>query len=145
MTRNQRRQYLTLHVVRELCRGMKEHGNIPDKSRKSIDRIINKANGLMAGLGTVTPADARHFYRAAEKLRKDDQEYVSQAAFVGIALASVADTVRDIPQKATARAEYEQLEGMLFTLYRHFDPSVEDNEAADTGEAIAQEYRALVA
>ncbi|WP_018123870.1 hypothetical protein [Desulfovibrio oxyclinae] len=150
MTTKQRRQYLTLHAVRELVRGMGEHRQcFEKKTRESLRRIERRVTAMIEALGQPTRSDQACFARAADKLNSawvDEGGGHSQAAFVAIGLALVAEQRAEIPAKAAkARQEFADLEGMLATLYRHFDPDYEDMVASDEGEAVAREYRQLVA
>ena len=149
MTSRQRNQYLTLHVVRELCAGMLQTGQLEKKSRDSLRRITARVEQMIEHLGQPTPTDARAFRESADRLNaawNGDEAPISRPAFVSIAMCAVADQVKALPRKAVkARKEFLELEGMLFTLYKHFDPDVEDTEAMDEGEEIANEYQRLAA
>lgn len=150
MTSKQRQQYLTLHAVRELVRGMAEHRTqYARKTRGSLERIEAKVSLMLPAMGPLTAADIRYFSSAAAKLRAawtDEGDNYTPAAFVAIALTLIADQCAMIPAKAASvRRDFADLEGMLSTLYRHFDPDMTDTEANATGEAVAVEYRALVA
>lgn len=150
MTTKQRRQYLTLHAVRELVRGMGEHRQCFErKTRESLRRIERRTTSMIEALGQPTRSDYAHFAKAADKLRStwtDENPRHSQAAFVAIGLSLVADQRAEIPRKAAqVRKEFADLEGMLATLYKHFDPDYEDMAATNEGEAVANEYRMLVA
>lgn len=150
MTSKQRRQYLVLHAVREQVRGMAEHwSQWPRKTKQSIARIEARTSTMLEALGKPTYADMRAFGDAARKLRtawNGEGENCTPAAFVAISLALVADCRAAIPAKAArVREEFATLEGMLATLYQHFDPEMTDAHAADEGESIATEYRAIVA
>jgi hypothetical protein len=150
MTSKQRDQYLTLHAVRELVRGMAEHrSQYASKTRSSLARIEAKASAMLAALGFPTASDQRVFRAAATRLTAawtEEGGRHTPAAFVAIALTLVADQRAAIPPKAArVRKEFADLEGMLATLYRHFDPDMEDDAASTEGEAVANEYRALVA
>jgi hypothetical protein len=150
MTRKQRSQYLTLHAVRELARGMAEQTGLESKTRACLSRINAKSTEMMRTCGDLTAADHRYFIQCADKLRSawdnDGDQMHTPSAFVSIALTLVADQVAAIPAKATkVRREFATLEGMLATLYSHFDPEFADTTASKQGEAVANDYRALVA
>lgn len=150
MTRKQRAQYLTLHAVREMVRGMAEQTGMARKTRASLSRIRARTTEMMRACGEMTEADARYFSRAANKLvaawQHDGDRGYTPEAFVAIGLTLVADQCAAIPKTATqVRKSFTDLEGMLATLYSHFDPDLKDHEASKQGEAVANEYRALVA
>ena len=151
MTTKQRRQYLVLHAVRELVRAMAEHGtDYERKTRKALDRIEGRVSGMLDALGRLTAADSRYFIVAAHNLRtawtSPDGDRYTPAAYVAIALTLVADQFSAIPPRAEhARREFATLEGMIATLYQHFDPEMQDNAASEAGERVAEQYRHLTA
>ncbi|XXJ19880.1 hypothetical protein ACR42D_10115 [Desulfovibrio caledoniensis] len=150
MTRRQRSQYLTLHAVRELVQGMAEQTGLEPKTRASLARIRAKATAMLRACGEITEADARYFRECVDKLLAawsgDGNTRHTPAAFVAIGLTLVADQVAAIPTKAAkVRADFQSLEGMLATLYSHFDPDLKDLAASKEGESIANDYQALVA
>jgi hypothetical protein len=149
MTRKQRRQYLTLHSVRELVRGLAAQPRLESKTRKSLARLEAKCTAMLDAFTEFTTADHRYFVQCADNLYRaweKDEETHSYKAFVNIGMTLVADQVAAIPAKAeSVRREFQDLEGMLFTLYQHFDPEVEDSQAMNEGEAVAQDFQNLVA
>jgi len=151
MTTKKRRQYLTLHAVRELVRGMNEHRlDFPRNTRSSIARIEKRCTEMIDKLGEPTITDIMTFKRAGDRLRntwkEEDSSNHTPAAFVAIGMTLVADQLALIPKKALfARQCFETLEGMLCTLYKHFDPEMEDMKASKEGELVAAEYKLLVA
>lgn len=150
MTSKQRKQYMTLHAVRELVRGMAEHKqDFERKTQLSLERIERKVTGMLEALGEPTVTDWAYFTKAANRLRAKwdgEDEGHTYAAFVAIALTLVADQCALIPPKAVkVRKEFSDLEGMLATLYGHFDPELENMAASKEGEGVADEYRKLVA
>lgn len=144
MTRNQRRLFLILHTVREMSAGMQGTGCLTSKSRGSLSRIMARVDAETAALGPMTPADARHFRVVAARLQDmwdNDTEETSRPAFVSICLSLLADYRAGLPRGADrARAACADLEAMLFTLYKHFDPDLEDTTAMNQGERIAKEF-----
>ena len=149
MTKSQRRLFLTLHAVREMANGMTTTGKLTSKSRASLGRILARVGSEIDALGPATAADARAFTATRDRLVSTwtgDEVAMSRPAFVCVALALVADHRATLPKTATAtRATCAALEGMLFTLYRHFDPDMADTKSMNQGEQIALEYRAVVA
>lgn len=148
MTTKQRKQYLTLHAVRELVRGMAEQRNLHPRVEMLLAQIDIKATRMIESM-PITFSDARAFSRAAERLTQswdgDDSRHTPEA-FISIALTLVADQVAAIPAKAVSvRNEFSDLEGLLADLYGHFDPEFDDRQASMEGEAVANEYRCLVA
>ena len=151
MTKSQRKYYLILHAVLMQCEGMLETGDLQSKSRSSINRIkgLIEAEQLFF-LEKNTYADVRYFNEVANKLHKMWQtnggEDVTRPAFVAICISLIDSHRESLPENATrVRAVCDKLEGMLFTLYKHFDPDCEDSEASAIGERIANEYRAACA
>jgi len=149
MTRKQRRQYLTLHSVRELVRGLAAQPGLKSKTRKSLSRIETKCTVMLAAFTDFTAADHRYFVQCANNLYRaweKDEDTHSYRAFVNIGMTLVADQVAALPATAAGvRREFQELEGMIFTLYQHFDPEVEDVQAMGEGEAVALDFQKLVA
>lgn len=150
MSKNQRSLYFILHAVQSMATGMLSTGGLQKKSRDSLQRILNRVEREMESLGPINENDARHLRRAGEALREswavNGEEQLSRPAFVTIAMALMADHRAELPPRAKkARRTCADLEGMLFTLYQHFDPGLTDRTAMDIGADIAAEYRQTIA
>jgi len=140
-----------LYAVQSLIETMwEDKKEWQSKTRKQLKRIKQDVSDMISGYGYPTVSDWMVFKRAANRLSfgwsEHDGSKHGPAAFVCIAITLVADQVSLIPKKAKyTRAPFERLEGMLATLYRHFDPDYEDGVSSMQGEAVAKEYRFLVA
>lgn len=149
MTTKKRKQYLTLHAVRELARGMREQQGLSPRADMLLSQINCRTTAMLDALGEITTADSRVFRAAADSLIaawSDDGDRHTPAEFVAIGLTLVADQYAAIPAKAVrARQDFSDLEGLLALLYEQFDEGMTDMVASKRGEAVAVEYRSLVA
>lgn len=147
MTRSTRRFFLVLHTVHELAAGMLATGDLMKKSRESLYRILAHSQREMDSFGPLTTADKDHFRRIAAKLREawaGEDAPVSRPAFVSIGLTLLADHRANLPKGATrTRKACARLEGLLMTLYLHFDPDLADLDAMRQGETVAREFQVV--
>ncbi|XPV77963.1 MAG: hypothetical protein ACNI27_08590 [Desulfovibrio sp.] len=130
---------------------MLKTGELLNKSRSSIKRIqcLVEAEQLFF-LDKLTHTDQRYFKKTANTLNKmwqtDGGEEVSRPSFVAICISLVDSHRESLPDNETkVRTTCDRLEGMLFTLYKHFDPELTDDEATKIGERIANEYQSACA
>ncbi|GFM38280.1 hypothetical protein [Desulfovibrio psychrotolerans] len=154
MSRSKRRLYVVLHVLRSICQGMLQtdaeakeardtEARLASKSVQSIKRILARVEAEMDALGTLDASDNRYMIEVGDKLRAawSDDEQLTRPTFISVALAMVVEHKDRLPHNATqARAMYDALEGMLSTLYNHFDPDLSALPDMNHGEALAHEF-----